>query len=362
MTDGGSGKRHRGEVRGTRDERVIDAARTAAEAGQTAADADQTAADVDQTAADVDQTAADADEIAAARDEADAAIDRLAAEQDQETAEHQRLGDSVAGAPAAYEASRIARQKSSISRLATHIARTMTARSRVAAAVKRDASAARRDATAFRRDEEAKAFERSLRASHESLAQKLQEISSRAAADREQAAADRLRAAEDRADAARQRARLEAELRTAHLDGLTGAYRRETGTLALRHEIDRARRADGRFVVAFVDVDDMKTINDRDGHAAGDRVLQTLVGTIRSNLRSFDPVMRYGGDEFVCGLSGIDISDVELRFQAIDRALKSDVGAGISFGLAVLQADDTLEELTARADAALIAAKKRRNK
>ena len=72
----------------------------------------------------------------------------------------------------------------------------------------------------------------------------------------------------------------------------------------------------------------MKTINDRDGHAAGDRVLQTLVETIRSNLRSFDPVMRYGGDEFVCGLSGIDISDVELRFQAIDRALKSDVGAG----------------------------------
>jgi diguanylate cyclase (GGDEF)-like protein len=133
------------------------------------------------------------------------------------------------------------------------------------------------------------------------------------------------------------------------------------GTVALAREIDRARRADGRFVIAFVDIDGMKQVNDRDGHAAGDHVLKTLVWTMRSNLRSFDPIVRYGGDEFVCGIGGIDLAEVERRFDAIGRALQGDVGVGISVGLAGLEPDDTLERLTARADAALLEAKKRRS-
>ena len=92
------------------------------------------------------------------------------------------------------------------------------------------------------------------------------------AARRARAAAYSAKAALDRAGAARERALLEAELLSAHLDDLTGAYRREIGTLALTLEIDRARRADGRFILAFVDVDDLKLVNDRYGHAAGDRV------------------------------------------------------------------------------------------
>ena len=324
-------------------------------------DADQTAADDDQTAADDDQTAAERDETAAERDEADSAADQFAADRDRATANRERQSGGGAAATADYEASRLAREKSSIDRLATHVYRLGTARSRAATASKRDANAARRDVTALRRDEEAEALARSLGASNESLKKRLAEITARSAADRGRAAADRLKAAEDRAAAAQERARLQAELHGTHLDDLTGAFRRETGRLALRHEIDRARRADGRFVVAFVDVDWMKTINDRDGHAAGDHVLQALVSTIRSNLRSFDPVMRYGGDEFVCGVGGVDVDEVERRFEAINRALQSEVGAGISVGLAGLEPDDTLELLMARADAALLDAKKRRN-
>jgi GGDEF domain-containing protein len=81
---------------------------------------------------------------------------------------------------------------------------------------------------------------------------------------------------------------------------------------------------------------------------------------MRSNLRSYDPVVRYGGDEFVCGLGGVDLDDAERRFDAIDRSIKNDLGVGISVGLAVLGADETLVGLTARADAALLDAKKRR--
>ena len=142
----------------------------------------------------------------------------------------------------------------------------------------------------------------------------------------------------DRANAARERARLEAELRSAHLDDLTGAYRRDMGRLALSHEIDRARRSDGRFVVAFVDVDGLKDVNDREGHAAGDHVLETVVDAIRMRLRSFDPIIRYGGDEFVCGLIGTDIQEAERRFESIGAAIEQQAHVGISVGLAELDA------------------------
>ena len=131
------------------------------------------------------------------------------------------------------------------------------------------------------------------------------------------------------------------------------------GRLALSHEIDRARRSDGRFVLAFIDVDRLKAVNDRDGHAAGDRVLQTVVREIRTRLRSFDPIVRYGGDEFVCGLGGTDIAEAKRRFEAIGRAIEADVSVGISVGLAALAPDDTAERLTERADAAMLEIKAR---
>jgi diguanylate cyclase (GGDEF)-like protein len=165
---------------------------------------------------------------------------------------------------------------------------------------------------------------------------------------------------EDSGDAALERARLEAELQRAHLDALTGAFRREMGRLALRNEIERARRADGKFVIAFIDVDGLKGVNDRDGHAAGDRVLRTLAASMRANLRPYDPIVRFGGDEFVCGISSIDTVEVQHRIAVIDQSLRNATGVGITAGLATLTSNESLDELTERADAALIEAKRNR--
>lgn len=161
-------------------------------------------------------------------------------------------------------------------------------------------------------------------------------------------------------DPALERARLEAQLQRAHLDGLTGAFRREVGRLALRNEIERARRADGRFVIAFVDVDGLKAVNDKEGHAAGDRVLRTLAATMRANLRSYDPIVRYGGDEFVCGIASIDLPEVQHRLSVIDQSLRHATGVGITAGIASMVGNESLEELTERADAALLEAKRNR--
>ena len=133
------------------------------------------------------------------------------------------------------------------------------------------------------------------------------------------------------------------------------------GRLALRNEIERARRSDGKFVIAFIDVDGLKGVNDREGHAAGDRILRTLAATMRANLRSYDPIVRFGGDEFICGISSIDPGEVQHRIGVIDQSLRNATGVGITAGLATLTSNESLEELTERADAALIEAKRNRS-
>ena len=327
--------------------------RLARSAARPSRDDERTVADADQSASDVDQSLSDEDQTASERDDADATRDQLASDDDQASADRNRPINSDAPAVAAYEASRLARERGTIHRLASHASRSMTSGLRDTTADSRDASADDRDDVARRRDARAQAVEQAIVASDAPILKKFQRLRARAAADRQ-------RAAKDRAEAARERVRLEAELHTAHLDDLTGAYRREMGALALQHELERARRAEGRFVIAFVDVDGLKKVNDGQGHAAGDHVLQTVVWHMRSTLRSFDPVVRYGGDEFVAGLGGIRLEDAARRFSSIDRSVRGELGVGISVGLAELEPDETLERLTARADAALLEAKSKR--
>ncbi len=169
-----------------------------------------------------------------------------------------------------------------------------------------------------------------------------------AEADRDAAAADRQRAASDRRDAG--------------LDELTGIYRRGTGELALTHEIDRSRRSGLSLVIAVVDIDDLKAVNDSQGHAAGDALLRDMASAITSTLRSYDVTVRWGGDEFVCALSDLTLAEASGRVAEIQRALEARrPGATISAGLAALEGDDTLDSLIARADADLYRAKTTRD-
>lgn len=75
---------------------------------------------------------------------------------------------------------------------------------------------------------------------------------------------------------------------------------------------------------------------------------------MRANLRSFDPILRYGGDEFLAGMGGIDLHDAERRFEGINAALQQDRAIRISVGMAALAEGETIDELIARADAVLL--------
>jgi diguanylate cyclase (GGDEF)-like protein len=352
-----------GRTRGSVARRLSEQDRAQAGADQTSSDLGQSGSDADQTASDLDQSGSDADQTASERDAASARADQATSDQDQARLVRQRhhYAEADDDAGALDEASSLIRQAGTIERLGAQVTRTETARRRLKTAALRDAISADRDQNAHPGDASPTEGE-SYGSASNSVTQQLERIRERAAADRRRAAADREKAAEDRAEAATEIARLQAELDTAHLDDLTGAYRREVGNLMLGHEIERARRGDGSFVIAFVDVDGMKQINDRDGHAAGDNVLKTLVWTMRSKLRPFDPIVRYGGDEFVAGLGGACIEEATERFDLVKDSLSDEVGVAITVGLAELGQDETLEDLTARADALLIEARVRRDK
>ena len=139
---------------------------------------------------------------------------------------------------------------------------------------------------------------------------------------------------------------------------MTGAFRRGVGDVYLTHEIDRARRLGHPLVLALIDVDGLKAVNDRQGHAAGDALLCDVAMAIKSTMRSYDVRVRWGGDEFVCALSETTLDVAASRIDEIRHALQQlRPGATISAGVAELAAHDTLESLVARSDQALYRAK-----
>jgi diguanylate cyclase (GGDEF)-like protein len=146
-----------------------------------------------------------------------------------------------------------------------------------------------------------------------------------------------------------------AELDLAHLDELTGAYRRGMGRIALVHEIERARRSEGALAFVYFDVNGLKDVNDRDGHAAGDALLRDLVTSMRAKLRPYDPIVRWGGDEFICTISHAGLEAARSRVEDIGNTLgELHHGSSFSVGLAMLAENDTLETLIERADDALL--------
>jgi diguanylate cyclase (GGDEF)-like protein len=179
-----------------------------------------------------------------------------------------------------------------------------------------------------------------------------------ALADRGEGAGERVKAGLDRAMAQADRGASAQERRSASIDGLTGVFQRGAGLAELHRDIARARAGDHRLSVAFVDVDRLKVVNDSFGHAAGDRMLVEVARVLKSQIRSYDLIMRYGGDEFVCALPGLSGDDARERLARVNKALAAAPGQGsVTVGVAELRPDDLTEDLVARADAELYLAR-----
>ena len=142
----------------------------------------------------------------------------------------------------------------------------------------------------------------------------------------------------------------------ASIDSLTGVANRRTFDRSMKEWVRSART---RFVLAIIDVDDFKTINDTRGHAAGDQVLIKLAQTLAGSVRPGDLVARLGGDEFAILASELTLRQAESRFSKTIATLGEDeTSPKVSCGLAEYSAGDTYESRYERADQALYAAKR----
>jgi diguanylate cyclase (GGDEF)-like protein len=338
-------------------------------------DAERGAASLNQAQADSNQVGSDSDQLASQEDQALADRDQHASDRDQAAADWEiaHSSESTAGAEA-HEAARVERNEASRERDSTAEARAKTTARRLATATRRDDVAGARDRTAESRDHAAKARDEGA-AAHDRAAEvqeqrvldagggdeavaALRAVRTSSASIRQQAQLDRVAAAADRVAGAADRQAAAADRQFAGVDELTGVYRRGTGEMTLTHEIERSRRTARSLILAVIDVDSLKVVNDTQGHAAGDALLRDAAAAITSTLRSYDVTVRWGGDEFICALSDVTLAVAPRRVAAIQHALDARrPGATLSAGFAELQADDTLESLMARADSALYRAR-----
>jgi diguanylate cyclase (GGDEF)-like protein len=142
------------------------------------------------------------------------------------------------------------------------------------------------------------------------------------------------------------------------IDDLTGVLGRRAGIAALLETIVLVRRfRSAELIVAFLDVDGLKRINDTRGHAAGDRSLIAVAEAVTSVLRRNDIVFRYGGDEFVCALPFVSI-ELACRRMLEAWEIANRFGLSFSAGFAELRPEDDLASLLARADDCLYAGRR----
>jgi diguanylate cyclase (GGDEF)-like protein len=138
-------------------------------------------------------------------------------------------------------------------------------------------------------------------------------------------------------------------------DGLTGIPNRRTWDGELPVAMDRARRDGAPLTVALIDLDHFKRFNDEHGHQAGDRMLKDATAAWSAALRSTDLLCRYGGEEFgvvMPGATAEQAAEVLERLRAVTPQAQT-----FSAGVACWDGQEISDELVARADRALYAAK-----
>jgi diguanylate cyclase (GGDEF)-like protein len=149
----------------------------------------------------------------------------------------------------------------------------------------------------------------------------------------------------------------------AYRDPLTGLANRRTLEETLAREIERGNRLGVPLAAIMMDIDHFKSINDRYGHAMGDRVLQSVAGQVSRHARPYDIVARYGGEEFLIIMPGCTLEQGlsaaerfrrliwEMRVEGLNERVSA------SFGVAVLFPGQSSNDWIHRTDQAMYRAK-----
>jgi diguanylate cyclase (GGDEF)-like protein len=143
----------------------------------------------------------------------------------------------------------------------------------------------------------------------------------------------------------------------AALDPLTGLYIRRSGEQRLAEEITRTQRHQRALTILMMDLDSLKQVNDKYGHASGDTMLKAFSGRLTRAVRGSDHAVRLGGDEFMVILPECrpeEIRHVLARLDGLTIRCESEtVAVGYSVGWAEHQDGESADDLIRRADQAL---------
>ncbi len=164
-----------------------------------------------------------------------------------------------------------------------------------------------------------------------------------------------------------QRRARDAAIRLSTVDPLTGLFNRNFFFAALDREIARCARSGRGFCLLMMDLDELKAINDRQGHYEGDNVLRGVGDVISQGVRRIDTAARYGGDEFVVVLPETDPTGAFVLAEKIRMGVAA-LGGGfpdgsprptLSIGVVGYPEDGlTADQLMISADGAMYASKR----
>lgn len=151
----------------------------------------------------------------------------------------------------------------------------------------------------------------------------------------------------------------------AYHDALTGLSNRRFFVNSLKDRVARCQRYGDNSALLFLDVDNLKTVNDQHGHAAGDALLVQMGKILNRHTRTSDVVARIGGDEFGVMLDNLDcdqvVEKIDFLLRKFETANYTHEGVELPFSAAIgycfVGPKDTVEELMSRADAAMYRAK-----
>jgi diguanylate cyclase (GGDEF)-like protein len=132
---------------------------------------------------------------------------------------------------------------------------------------------------------------------------------------------------------------LELEKRNARTDYLTGVINSRFFNELIQMEIDRSNRYQHPLTIAFIDVDNFKSINDQFGHLTGDKVLETVAKSMQQHLRKTDVVARVGGDEFAILLPEADMDVAQIAISKMQQGLLNEMRVNhwaITFSIGVM--------------------------
>ena len=150
---------------------------------------------------------------------------------------------------------------------------------------------------------------------------------------------------------------------SASTDFLTKLYNRRKFDALLEYEIEQIKRyKHGNLCTVLIDIDNFKSVNDTYGHDTGDEILKEIGNIIKISSRNSDIAARWGGEEFVLGLSHTNLEEALLVAQKIRITIENfnfinNLSITCSFGISQFRTTDTADTLFKRADTALYEAK-----